>query len=759
MRWWIGGAIVLAVVVAGGLLLHRRRAAAPWPRGIGPDAATRQSCAEHDGNMRREFLHFRFGLAERMEGWEVGEDAQRLGVDAGCLLLRTKSRMARIFRPLDIQADEVSHLSLVMAVSRGRLAELRWQVAGRKEGEEYWLEFPVRSDGFLHYYEVRLADNPGWRGRVAWVALRPSDRPARVAVGDLQLVQECRPVADGTMRATRLPVTVGQESRPGVIAPAPSRLRWVATVPSAPSVMHIGYAVASEAWEKKSDGVGFVVSAEEGGRQRALLSAFLRPSAEPGQRRWWDQEIDMRPFAGGAVTLVFETVGGDPGASASASDTAYDWAVWSLPRIGVRTGRMDRPNVVILLLDALRADHVGCYGYSVPTSPNIDGLAAQGIRFGNAMSQSSWTSPSVASLFTSLYPHEAAPAQNVLDPPPGAVTMAEVLGAAGYSTGMVSSSQYLIVPSLGYGRGAHQFLTTGLDAADCAQGVTTWLDRYAREPFFLYVHCWDPHDPYDPPSPFREPFVRDLHTDLRWVREGQVGGTRRNPEKEVTEEDVAYLRGLYDGNIAYADHYVGKIVRELERRGLRRRTIIIVTADHGEEFMEHGGLRHARTLYQEVLHVPLVIVFPDGRGGGQVVKQAVRLLDVAPTVLDFAGATVPGNMRGKSLRAALQGTWVEEPCVAELAELFGEWSERKGVRLSWRQGNQKLITWADGRWEAYDLAADPREQRPLRDNQPPAAAAEALARLRESIRGSVSPARKAMNPEALEAMRTLGYVR
>jgi len=721
---------------------------------------------ERTGVPQQTVLEFRFKEKGFTEGWEPGQGTQELDVAHGLLRLHSASGGASVIRPVDIEASSVSHLILTMAVTRGDRAEVHWEAAGceKEKSKRYSLAFPVRSGDLLHRYQIALAGQAGWKGRLAWLALRPTNAPAQVAIADIRLVREYPPLAQGAMPSTEAPlVTVGEETRQGIIAPAPSRVRWATQVPPQHPLLRVGYGVLPEAWEKTRDGVGFVVSAQRGTEQRQLFKAFLHPASDSAHRRWFDTEIDLSRFAGRQITLVFDTVGSNPLAGTTAQgNTRYDWAVWSLPQVRSGDSRPQQPNVVIILLDSLRADHLGCYGYWRPTSPNIDRLAAQGVRFTQAMSQTPWTPPSVGSLLTSLYPHEAVPVQTHLDPPPGSATLPEVLARCGYTTGTVSSHDWTR-PALGFGRGIRYFLATDDTAEACARGVATWLERHAQQPFFLYVHCFDPHHHYWPPPAFRDRFLAGLRTRNQWVRAGDplmFSADGQAARKRLSKTELAYLMALYDADIAYADAQVGQMLAALERLGLRRRTLIAVLADHGEEFLEHGGLAHGKTLYQELLHVPLIIAFPENRYRGRVVDQVVRLLDVAPTVLEVAGLPIPQSMRGQSLLATLDGTWVEPPAMGEWADMTGPWQCTRALRLSVRQGNQKVIRNPDGRWEAYDLALDPEEQHNLvKRNEPPAGPPALIEQFRASIAQPLTGARKAMHPEALETMRALGYLR
>lgn len=760
-KWCLPALAVVILACASLVAVERSRAASTWPQVIAVEELMRRPSDRERDLLRRTTLRFRFRHPGFTEGWQASKGAEFEQARAGMLDLRTKSASEAVWRYLDMDAESITYLVLSMAVSRGRQAEVRWQPADGPK-QVCTATFPLRAGDTLHHYEINLARNPGWRGRIAWLAIRPSDRSARVALSDIELAREYTRIADGDMPSDdAAPVAIGEGTRPAAVAPAPSRLRLRLQVPVGRSRLSVGYGVVPEAWDTCPNGVGFVASLEDG-TQRRLFEAFLDPVRRAGDRRWFDHEIDLTAFAGGSVTLVFDTLGSDPAVPAAPADNRRAWAAWSAPLLISHDGGQSRPNVVVLLLDDLRADHLHCYGYPRNTSPNIDRLAAGGVRFADAMSQAAWTPPSVASLFTSLYPHEAAPVQTALDPPADALPLPKILAQAGYTTGVVSSTDF-VSPALGFARGVRYFDRTLPDAAACARGVASWLDGHAHQPFFLYVHSFDPHAPFQPPPPFRNLFLSGCRTQNKLALSGDPRpghGGSEEAWRAFTPQDLAYLVALYDADIAYADAQVANILTALERRGLRDHTLIVVLADHGEELLDHGGLTHGRILYQEVLHVPLIIAFPGGRWQGKVVSDLVRTLDVAPTILAATGTPIPKTMRGRSLLATLDGTWRPQVGIGEWADMTGPWRTATALRLCARQGNQKIIRNPDGRWEVYDLAADPREQRNLAaDNPPPPHLVALLEQLQASIAQPVSGAKMAMRPEALEAMRALGYLR
>ena len=338
------------------------------------------------------------------------------------------------------------------------------------------------------------------------------------------------------------------------------------------------------------------------------------------------------------------------------------------------------PNVVLIVWDTVRAKSLSTYGYSRETSPNLTQLAEEGILFEFAIAPSSWTLPSHASMFTGL-PAEAFPTVWGDYLPEEAETLAEVLADHGYTTaGFVAnqifcsrihglnqgfieysdfdelSTEWLLSISLGrravcsprlqrifgvqnyWGRKSAEKIT---------QDFLRWLNKEARQPFFVFLNFFDAHQPYFAPPPFAERFGpkslrKGIEYDLQLRYATVVNPESLTPTQRQGEQDA------YDGAIAYLDACLGQLLDQLRRKGLLDRTVIIVTSDHGEHFGEHGLRDHGNSLYRALLHVPLVIRLPGGEHGGSHVCQPVSLVDLAATVCDLAG--LPGKMPGKSLR-------------------------------------------------------------------------------------------------------------
>lgn len=312
------------------------------------------------------------------------------------------------------------------------------------------------------------------------------------------------------------------------------------------------------------------------------------------------------------------------------------------------------PNVLIYLVDTLRADHLGCYGYHKPTSPSIDTFSSQATLFTSAMAQSSWTRPTVASLFTGLYAEAHGTNTRTDALPESLPTMAEVFSDAGYATAafVVNGN---VAPEFGFARGFQTYRllrSPGLEKGENARSdlvnsaAFEWLERRPRDqPFLLYLHTADPHGPYVPPSPYRQRFASKVDNP----ETGKLHMLQRIKRERVRDQALAAdLVALYDAEIAHNDHQFGRLLDKLEELKATESTLVIFLSDHGEEFLDHGGWGHGNSLYQEQIHVPLIIKFPYNFAVGENVKFTVRQIDILPTLLEFIGLQVPPGVQGTS---------------------------------------------------------------------------------------------------------------
>jgi arylsulfatase A-like enzyme len=433
-----------------------------------------------------------------------------------------------------------------------------------------------------------------------------------------------------------------------------------------------------------------------------------------------------------------------------------------------------RPNVLLIVVDALRADRLECYGYARQTSPNLNALAEEGVIFADATAPAAETALSVPSLLTGRYPRENGTGWvrkgDTVYARHGAAlpALAELLRDRGYQTAAFSANP-IVGPGIGADRG-FQKLEYPVDhlppwrhgsAADLNRCALSWLRRYRRDagPFFVYLHYLDPHNLYRPPEEFclfgRPGYTAEderTNVEMNLVSDQSPGSTITDAllaEHGLSRRDVARLSDLYDGEVHCSDQAIGELLQWLKDAGLYDNTVVVVTADHGEAFLEHGELEHGTALYQELLHVPLIMRLP-GIRGGQEVRVPIETTDITPTIVDAAGLQAT-PMSGRSVYPELaKGAPVPERLI--VSELPSQ--HAYAVRL----GQMKLIT-SPTRDELYDLSDDPGEHTDLAASRPAevarlrAALQEELAR-HPAAKGSTAPASR----EELDALRALGYI-
>ncbi|MBL8841178.1 MAG: sulfatase [Planctomycetes bacterium] len=425
----------------------------------------------------------------------------------------------------------------------------------------------------------------------------------------------------------------------------------------------------------------------------------------------WERTVTTIPAeAAGRGVLRFESAcdGGTPLAAFEALFAFGDPVV-------VRATQRRQPNVLVYLIDTLRADHCTPYGYARDTTPNLARLAAEGITFERAYSQAPWTRPSVATLFSS-YLHSFHGASKSTGLAPQIDTLAERLRRAGYATAGFLANAHVHGASLNFEQGFSHFeaIEKARQRGDSRanqvhDSALAWLEQQRDRPFFLYLHTIDPHAPYDPPEA------------TRGVWSGAYDGPmtpRRTNARELTDRaplpaaDLQHVLDLYDEEILYNDREFGKLCDWLRERGLWDDTIVLVVSDHGEEFWEHEGFGHGTQLWNELLHVPL-IVKPDRRAGdppgGHRVSERVRVMDVPQTLLARAGIDAPpAEFMGVDLGMAFRREEVPElPVIAE------EHPDRKCLIV----GDLKWINWGPKcrrqRTWLFNLADDPFERNDL----------------------------------------------
>ncbi len=313
------------------------------------------------------------------------------------------------------------------------------------------------------------------------------------------------------------------------------------------------------------------------------------------------------------------------------------------------------PDVFIYVIDTLRADHLGCYGYPRGTSPNIDAFAREATLYEQAQTAATWTRPSVATMLSGLYPmvHRAMHQMDKLDEWP--VLVPEMLQAAGYTTRAIVTN-HILTPHFGFDQGYDSYVFEDLVKAARVNRIAADMLATAEqgEPVFMYLHTMEPHDPYAPAAESFRRFDRGFEGKCDGSREALVEAGRFRPK--LSEIDIAHLIDLYDAEVFEADEGFGEFVRTLRDAGRFENALIILVSDHGEGFADHDTLFHGSNLNREEMRVPLVVRYPQGEWAGQRVSQRVSLLDVLPTVATVVGVRpeVDYRLPGRPLQSPLR---------------------------------------------------------------------------------------------------------
>ena len=486
-------------------------------------------------------------------------------------------------------------------------------------------------------------------------------------------------------------VTLDRITRDALLLPAPGKATFQITVPPA-GALRFGYAIAPPPAKANGGSAGFRVE---------VNGASLWTGQADVSQPWQEARVDLSAYAGQTVQLTLATEpDGDP---------TWDYAVFGTPEIVGAPSPEGPRRVVVIGIDTLRRDALGVHGATRDTSPALDALAAQSVVFENAYAPAPRTRPSFRTATTGRWP---LPAIN-------APSIGQTLAELGYSTGAVVANVHLS-PRMGFsdGFGWWEYENSAI-AEDQVSRAQSWLERHKDEDSFLFLHIMDPHLFYMPPTPFLDLFTKGL-------KQGSIGDVYnrwivlRNERKgALTEENRHFMRARYDGEVAYTDYQLSRFLASLDQ--LPGKTLLIVHADHGEEFWDHGSYEHNHSLYNELVHVPLWIRPPGGWSGGpHRVEAQVSLVDIAPTIYDAFG--VPPEARppldGVSLLPFV------DPRQADQTDALAARLDARPLQIGYLMYNTErwavvtpegkyILQTISGDEELYDLKRDPGEQNDL----------------------------------------------
>jgi arylsulfatase A-like enzyme len=725
-------------------------------------------------------------------GWEAGPGVSGLALRNGLLVGRTTTdfpvirieRTSGLENPDQLQAVEIrmrasggANVSAVTRATPPPDIKLEPSLANRVP----WpITTPMVAGNEMHTYTITPAA-PVSGSRIRFLVIRPADAPGvDFAIESVRLVfrrEQLAGIASGVSWQGLRDIF-----RETLVTRSPETVRFQVTLPSRPL---LDLAVGTP----QDDPVTFRIAVRHADKDAPVMATTVTTP-----HRWERREVDLAPFAGETVSLSLSVTASKPGTL----------AFWGAPVVRQRVARDASgggppQGVILVQLDTLRKDHLDMYGYERPTAPILRGLAGEGAVFQNAITQTSWTKAETPSIMTSLYPTTHGVHQIPDRLPASATTIAEAYRQAGYATLSYSS-----VVFTGQFTNLHQGfeeLHEGESTAGRAgpRGAKTsreyvdrlvdWLGDHRDVPFFVYLHFFDPHAPYEPNRPYdtmwadpkgREEYLRQQELVKKTITDAfmaQRGMATRAQLVEAGVDPEAYIRyskDWYDGAIRGMDTEIGRLVERLRELGLGERTLLALYADHGEEFHDHGRMWHGQSVYGEMIRVPLILWGPGRVAKGVNVEEPVELIDVMPTLLDLSGVPPPSGIQGQSMRSLLAkeagGGWKRRPPIAEKQPMGGTDFPEASESYAIMDGNWKLIhnvvKPADkAEFELFDFYQDPLDQKNVAAEHPDVV--DRLGKMLDGWHQMAAAAKlkpdsemtKGMSKEQLEQLRSLGYVK
>jgi arylsulfatase A-like enzyme len=524
-------------------------------------------------------------------------------------------------------------------------------------------------------------------------------------------------------------ISFDEYSLNSLIAPPESEFCMVLKIPPN-AVLEFGYGFLNEFINRKSNqSVQFRLLLEKSGNEETLFSKTISWKTAKDITR---EQVDLTSYAGNKVRLTFLT------SEIDADSQSQIVPVWVNPII-FQVPETDQKNIILISLDTVRPDHLGCYGYQRNTSPAIDLLAADGVLFKNTYSTTSWTLPGHVSLLTSLncLNHQVYfPLQKMT---PDAPTLADILRTLQFYCAAFTGGGYLS-ETYGFSKGfdsyqeirLHGDQAIRLDEAErLAQLASLWLEDNKDKNFFLFLHTYQPHDPYANMSPIGKEFLEE---ESKWeqVKMGILLDERGGRyHAQFSDEEKQNIIALYDGDIKYTDtFFVQPIMDKLKELGLYEKSLIILTSDHGEEFFDHEAWLHDHSVYDEGIRIPLIVKFPDAEFKGTQIENIARITDIMPTILDrasikinrqrFDGVSLVPLINGKEKK---QRTFVSDVALREFKMSPSVISINKdnfkfilNKKISSPYIRRSVQNFDGSQIELYDLEKDPGETKNLAAN-------------------------------------------
>ncbi len=426
--------------------------------------------------------------------------------------------------------------------------------------------------------------------------------------------------------------------------------------------LQFGYGIDNSGYLLNNETQFKIILIDEKNQNFSLFEKTINPSQNNDEKGWIDKTIDLSEFSGQTVKLDFITQPAKSQGKFTLND--LNIAAWSNPIIVYPPEQSQKPNIILISIDTQRADRFGTYGYNRPTTPNIDAFAKDGIVFENAISTAPYTLPSHMSIFTSLYPSEHGVTHWTYKLDNSKTIYSEIIKEAGYRTAAFTAGSY-VSGQFGFYRGFDSYYDSPYTLGENELSTTyekaqKWLEDNHKYPFSMFFHTFEVHPPF-----FREDFVPDSLKDKK--------------ELSLNDNKIKW-NAIYDSHVLYMDKYIGKLIGDLKRLGVYNNTIIVLTSDHGEELFDRTDelAGHGHTLYRDQIHVPLIVIYPNNIPADKRVSNIVSTIDIAPTILEYAGISIPHEFQGKSLQPLISGDKNNEKSFA-YSECTNKGPERKSV--------------------------------------------------------------------------------
>jgi choline-sulfatase len=687
----------------------------------------------------------------------------RMGIRNKELIVVGQGSSPVIQAPKDLSIDWSRYESIRMRMMAEGGTEAKIRIG------DYELKQKLAPAREYQVYEFEVNLNAATYGRP--LAIMPTDSVNQlVSISSIELIPRRLKFTEA---AGRQNVGKQEEYRNTLHAAAPSSIAYDITVPAS-GRLTFGLGIVDKP-------VTFRVTA--GGQ-----SLFSKTMANPDV--WEDSEVDLSSYAGRKMRLVFQTE----------SATRGTVGLWANPLMTTAAAKR-RPNVLIYMVDTLRASHTGVHGYSRATTPFLNKLAAEGVVFEDCHAQATWTKPSVASMMTSLYSFTHGINMDTDTIPKGATTLAEQMRAGGYVTASAIANPFAgRVTGLERGfdylmeypviqRHRTDAADRGTDSAALNRVMMPWLERHRNEPFLLYVHSTDPHAPYRPPAEFEKKYANPLETpgfnrdygamrDMRAYGGGAVVGRAELAAKGLNPDQwIKRAIDRYDGEVEHNDRNFEALVAKLRELRILDDTLIVFVSDHGEEFFDHGWTGHGHSLYEELTHTVWVMWNKKMLPAPRRVKEPVQLIDLMPTLLEITGVRGQGIMQGVSVVPLTKGAALtrKQPVMSSRfryanVKAVGFVPENQTGTFARIDSQWRLISRDDPKKsslpavELYDRRADPSEAKNLVAQRPEVVKKqlgeiqqwiEAQKQIRQHLGNA---GQTTMDPQTLERLKSLGYI-